>query len=47
VESDEKGIYATSVSWERIETKNKSKHGEYFLRTSLSVNEEETTWIIL
>jgi transposase len=46
VESDEKGIYATSVSWERIETKNKSKHGEYFLRTSLSVNDEETTWII-
>jgi len=46
VEPDERGIYATSVSWERIEAENKSRHGEYFLRTSLSVNGEEITWMI-
>jgi transposase len=46
VEPDERGIHATSISWERIEAKSESRHGEYFLRTSLSVHGEEITWLI-
>ncbi len=47
VEADERGIYATSLSWTRIDTGNmKERHGEYFLRTSLPDREEETTWQI-
>lgn len=46
VESDEQGIYATSVSWNKIETDGVKKHGIYFLRTSLPDFDEETIWTI-
>lgn len=42
VESDEQGIYATSVSGNKIETDRVKKHGIYFLRTSLPDFDEET-----
>jgi len=42
----ERGIHAISISWERIEAKSESRHGEYFIRTSLSVRNEEITWLI-
>lgn len=46
VESDEQGIYATSVTWKRIETDGIKNHGVYFLRTSLPDFVEETIWTI-
>lgn len=46
VESDEQGIYATSITWNKIGTDGVKKHGIYFLRASLPNFDEETIWTI-
>lgn len=46
VESDKEKVYATHIAWKRNSTEVEQTLGKYFLRTSLSMSDEEAVWQI-